>query len=80
MKRIVKYIAIDPYYSDQIQTYIGATEEEIDNIQYETEEHMAQFHYSLSSIYKKETIFDNTLDFGTNIDNKQINEKYNIIL
>ena len=33
MKRIVKYIAIDPYYSDVIQTYIGMTSEEIDNIQ-----------------------------------------------
>ena len=54
MKRVVKYIAIDPYYSDITQTYIGYNEEEIDNIQYETEEYMRGEHFSLSDIYKKE--------------------------
>ena len=52
MKRIVKYTAIDPYYSDVTQTYIGTTAEEIDNIQYETEQHMKGSHFSLSSIYE----------------------------
>jgi len=81
MKRIVKYIAVDPYYSDQIQTYIGTTEEEIDNIQYETEQHMAQFHCNLSMIYKPEIIFDDTMfDFGMNVDNRKINKNLNIIL
>jgi len=56
MKRIVKYTTIDPYYSDVTQTYIGMTEEEIDNIQYETEEFMRGEHYSLSTIYKTEII------------------------
>ena len=56
MKRIVKYIAIDPYYSDITQTYIGTSEKEIDNIQYETEEFMRGEHYSLSTIYKTEII------------------------
>jgi len=54
MKRIVKYIAIDPYYSDITQEYIGTSDEEIDNIQYETEEYMRGEHSSLSDIYKKE--------------------------
>ena len=57
MKRIVKYIAIDPYYSDVIQTYIGMTSEEIDNIQYETEEFMGREHAtSINNIYKVEII------------------------
>ena len=58
MKRIVKYIAIDPYYSDITHAYIGSTEEEIDKIQYETEEFMRGEHYSLSIIYRKEIIQD----------------------
>ena len=63
MKRIVKYIAIDPYYSDQEQVYIGANAEEIDKIQWETEEFMAKEHYFLGAIYEKEIIFDNTDNF-----------------
>lgn len=62
MKRIVKYTAIDPYYSDQEQVYIGTSAEEIDRIQWETEEFMAKEHYSLGAIYKTEIIFDNTSD------------------
>lgn len=57
MKRIVKYIAIDPYYSDIIQTYIGITSEEIDNIQYETEKYMGQYHTNgIYNIYDVEII------------------------
>lgn len=64
MKRVVKYIAIDPYYSDITQTYIGYNEEEIDNIQYETEEHMRGEHFSLSDIYKKEYLWvEENIDF-----------------
>ena len=60
MKQVVKYTAIDPYYSDQIQTYIGATQEEIDNIRQETEEFMAREHNGLlSMIYKTEIIDGN---------------------
>lgn len=60
MKRVIKYIAIDPYYSDITQEYIGTSAEEIDNIQYETEEYMKGSHFSLSSIYEKEWILDET--------------------
>lgn len=60
MKRIVKYTAIDPYYSDVIQTYIGIDSDEIDAIQYETEESMKNCHSSLSMIYKSEVIKDET--------------------
>lgn len=81
MKRVIKYIAIDPYYNDFQETYIGSTPEEIDNIQNETEEHIAQFHYDLSTIYKKEIIFDDTFDdFGTNVVNNKDKEKIEIIL
>lgn len=57
MKRIVKYKAIDPYYSDVEQTYIGATLDEVDGIQYETERHMGQYHANgIMSIYETEII------------------------
>ena len=58
MKRIIKYKAIDPYYSDVTQTYIGTSAEELDNIQYETEEFMKGSHFSLSSIYEREWLLD----------------------
>ena len=58
MKRIVKYKAIDPYYSDITQTYIGTSAEELDNIQYETEQYMKGSHFSLSSIYEREWLLD----------------------
>ena len=61
MKKIVKYIAVDPYYADFEETYIGATAEEIDSIQQETEDFMAQGHYSLSTIYKTKVVLDDTL-------------------
>ena len=60
MKRVVQYLAIDPYYSDITQTYIGSTIEEIDNIQYETEEFMKGENLSLSSIYDINIIEDKT--------------------
>ena len=60
MKRVVQYLAIDPYYSDITQTYIGSTIDEIDNIQYETEEFMKGENLSLSSIYKVNIIEDET--------------------
>lgn len=59
MKQIVKYTAIDPYYSDQEQTYIGATPEEVRNIRSETEEFMSHGEV-LSRMYKVEEIFDDT--------------------
>jgi hypothetical protein len=58
MKRVVKYTAVDPYYSGQTQTYIGSTLSEIDSIQYETEEHMAREHASLGMIYKTEVVYE----------------------
>ena len=56
MKRIVKYTALDPYYSDITQTYIGIDECEVDNIQWETEEAMQG--ENLFPIYKSETIYE----------------------
>ncbi len=58
MKRIVKYTAIDPYYSDVIQTYIGADSDEIDSIQYETEKFMCEGHSNINNIYKLKVIKD----------------------
>ena len=58
MKRIVKYTAIDPYYSDVVQTYIGYDSDEIDAIQYETEQFMCKEHANIGCIYKSEVIKD----------------------
>ena len=63
MKRIVKYTAIDPYYSDVVQTYIGMDSDEIDSIQYETEKFMSREHSNINHIYKSEVIKDETDDF-----------------
>lgn len=54
MKRIVKYISLDPYYSDVVQTYIGDSTCELDDIQYETEKAMQS--ESLFQIYKVQLI------------------------
>lgn len=58
MKRVVKYIAIDPYYSDITQEYIGSYPWEIDNIQQETEEFMAKEYSSIYDIYDVQIIDD----------------------
>lgn len=58
MKRVVKYTAIDPYYSDVTQTYIGMDSDEIDAIQYETEKSMSREHSNFGSIYRSEVIKD----------------------
>lgn len=63
MKRVVKYISTDRYYSDQEQTYIGSTPDEVDRIQQEVEEYMAREHCSLSMIYTPETIYDDTTKY-----------------
>lgn len=70
MKRVVRYTAIDPYYSDQEQTYIGATLDEIDSIQFETEEHMARFHASLGMIYRPEVVYETGMDEHMNFNGK----------
>ena len=78
MKRIVKYISVDRYYSDFTETYIGSTQEEIDNIQQETEDAIAQYHASLSLIYKTEIIFDDTFQFGTDIVSNSDKEEFKL--
>ena len=44
MKRKIKYIAIDPYYSDHTQVFIGADEEEINRQIYEYEAWLGRNH------------------------------------
>ena len=61
MRRVVKYTSIDPFYSDVVQTYIGADGDEIDSIQYETEKYMGQYHPNgINNIYRTEVIYDET--------------------
>lgn len=63
MKQVVKYTAVDPYYSDQCQTYIGTSSEEISIIRVETEDAMKGEHYSLSTVYKAEVVYDDSVRF-----------------
>lgn len=59
MKRIVKYTAIDPYYSDFEETYIGITLDDIDEQQYETEKFIGHNHPNgIDAIYKPSIIFE----------------------
>ena len=52
----IKYTAIDPYYSDMVQTFIGSRES-IDNQIYEFEKWLGKEHSNgISSIYKTEFI------------------------
>lgn len=61
MRRVVKYISIDPFYCDKTQTYIGYDGDEIDSIQYETEKYMGQYHPNgINNIYKSEVVYDET--------------------
>ena len=61
MKRVVKYEAIDPYYSDQEQTYIGSTLDELDAIEYETEKFMGKEHpMGVLAIYKISIIYEDS--------------------
>lgn len=57
MKRVVKYTAIDPYYSDFTETYIGGDYESVDHQQYELEKYVGRNHpHGIDAIYKQEII------------------------
>lgn len=60
MKKIVKYIPVNPYYNEFIETYIGSSAREIEDIQYETESFRAIEHECLDSIYRTEIVLDET--------------------
>lgn len=49
----VRYEAVDPYYQDQEQVFIGPTIESCENQQFEFEQYLARNHCGwLGSIYK----------------------------
>ena len=57
MKRVVKYTAIDSYYSDFTETYIGADLDNLDYQQYELEKFVGRNHpHGIDAIYKQEII------------------------
>ena len=63
MIRKVWYEAIDPYYNDEVQTFVGATWEELDEQEYEHNkwlgrEHPAGIRYK----YETHTIYDSDCD------------------
>lgn len=54
MIRVVQYESIDPQYETFIEKYIGSDGDELDRIQYETEEGMCPEHPAgIMFIYKK---------------------------
>ena len=63
MKIIKKYTAIDPYYTDQIQTFIGEDINSIDEQIYEFEKWLGKEHpLGIGAIYKEEVIYDSSVD------------------
>lgn len=57
MKKSFLYKSIDPYYSDQTQTFIGMDETEINNQISEFNEHLGRNHPSgIEFIYKIEKL------------------------
>ena len=56
-----KYTAIDPYYSDQIQTFIGSDWNSIEDQIYEFEKWLGQEHSNgIATIYETEIIYDSS--------------------
>lgn len=56
-KIIVKYVAIDPYYSTTTQTFIGENLDSCDQQKYEFEKWLGRNHSNgIASIYKIEII------------------------
>ena len=63
MVRKVWYEAIDPYYSDIIQTFVGATWEDLDNQEYEHDKWLGREHSAgIMFIYDKHTIYESDCD------------------
>jgi len=55
MIRIVKYLAIDPYYSSFTEKFIGTTETEIDDLEYDLDQYLGRDHPAgIRFIYKKD--------------------------
>lgn len=59
MIRKVWYEAIDPYYPDQVQTFIGTTFEELDEQEYEHNQWLGRNHPAgIMFVYKTHTIYE----------------------
>ena len=59
MTRKVWYEAIDPYYSDVVQTFIGTSWEDLDNQEYEQDKWLGREHPAgIRFIYDKHIIYE----------------------
>ena len=59
MVRKVWYEAIEPYYTDCVQAFIGATWEDLDNQEYEHDRWLGREHPAgIRFIYDKHTIYE----------------------
>jgi hypothetical protein len=62
MKLKIKYISIDPYYSDFEQTFIGLDINSCYDQCYEFENYLGREHSNgISSIYKTEVVYDESM-------------------
>ena len=63
MIREVWYKAIDPYYSDQVQTFIGSDYASLDEQEYEFNQWLGREHPAgLMFIYEMHTIYESDCD------------------
>lgn len=63
MVRKVWYEAIDPYYSDEVQTFIGATWQELEEQEYEYDKWLGREHPAgIRFIYEKRIIYESACD------------------
>lgn len=59
MIRKIWYEAKDPYYSDEVQTFIGSTLDELDNQEYEHDKYLGRHHSAgIMYVFKKHTIYE----------------------
>ncbi len=73
MVRKVWYEAIDPYYSDCVQTFIGSSWEDLDGQEYEHDKWLGREHPAgIRFIYEKHTIYESDC---SDIE-KEIHEEY----
>ncbi len=60
MKLRIKYIAIDPYYSDFEELFVGENADSVDSQKVEFEKYLGRNHANgILSIYKTEILYDN---------------------
>ena len=75
MRRDVWYESIDPYYSDEVQSFIGSSHEELDNLEDEHDKWLGREHPDgIRFVFDKHIIYEsdcNELEKEMNENNRQ---------